>query len=342
LLELASLFGDYVAMTKAINKDREALLNWYSENKRVLPWRGKKDAYSIWISEVMLQQTTVTAVIPYYERFLKIFPNVATLADASEKDVLKYWAGLGYYSRARTLHKAAKQIAQSGFPNNFSALSELPGFGPYTSRAVASLAFGESVGAVDGNVIRVLSRKFGVKTEWWKPRGREKIQILADQLVQSSDSSSINQALMDLGSSHCSTKNPSCIFCPWMKSCVAFEKGKPDKLPLAKPRRAREIWIWQPTLTVGKILLAPNSYAPFLKGQWLPPGKAVKASRAPKKFLFRHSITHHDIFVIASKESAPTKVLGGKLVSRAKVGDYNPTNLVKKLLDLSDKSVSRS
>lgn len=322
-------------MTKAKHKDSETLLKWYGENKRVLPWRGKKDAYSIWISEVMLQQTTVTAVIPYYEKFLNAFPNVQALADATETEVLKLWAGLGYYSRALTLHKAAKKIAESGFPNNSSDLSELPGFGPYTSRAVASLAYGESVGAVDGNVIRVLSRKFGVKTEWWKPKGREKIQVLADALVQNSDSSSINQALMDLGSSHCSTKSPSCIFCPWMKSCVAFENGKPEKLPLAKPRRAREIWIWQPILRkTSQVLLVENNYAPFLKGQWLPPGKAVKASRAPKKYLFRHSITHHDIFVIASKESAPAKLSGGKLVARAKVGDYNPTSLVKKLLEL--------
>ena len=151
-------------MTKQFEKDRDSLITWYKENKRDLPWRnpqgsrGSKDPYRIWISEVMLQQTTVTAVIPFYEKFMNRFPKVQDLAQAKIEDVYEYWAGLGYYSRARNLHKAAQMFAENGFPKTAAELIEYPGLGPYTSRAIASLAFGEKVGVLDGNVIRVLSR----------------------------------------------------------------------------------------------------------------------------------------------------------------------------------------
>ena len=136
----------------------ENLINWYLANRRPLPWRKDKNPYTIWISEVMLQQTTVAAVIPYFERFIERFPNQHTLAQAELSEVYEYWAGLGYYSRARNLHASAKIISDSGFPEDYSQLIQLPGFGPYTARAVASLAFDQKVGVLDGNVIRVLSR----------------------------------------------------------------------------------------------------------------------------------------------------------------------------------------
>jgi len=317
-------------------KDQEALLQWYSANKRELPWRGVADPYAIWISEVMLQQTTVTAVIPYYERFLKHFPTVQDLANAKETEVLQYWAGLGYYSRARKLHSAAQKIARNGFPIHYTELLKLPGFGPYTARSVASLAFGESVGVVDGNVIRVLCRRHGLKVQWWKPKVRMEIQKKADELVAYANSSDVNQALMDLGSTVCSAKSPRCLLCPWMKNCEAFQKGNPESLPLARPKKTKEIWIWEPHMYQKgkKVYLTTNDYAPFLKGQWLPPGRAVKKSKAPQRFLFRHSITHHDIFVIPhSRDQKPT--IKGKFVDRQKVGELNPTSLIKKLLDKS-------
>lgn len=163
---------------------RADLVDWYHQNKRELPWRQSRDAYRIWISEVMLQQTTTQAVIPYYEKFLTRFPKLNDLAAAPESEVLKYWAGLGYYSRARNLHKAAKRLNETGFPKTAAELIEYPGFGPYTSRAVSSLAFDEPVGVLDGNVIRILSRVDGKAYEWWNKQDRQTLQERADELVQ--------------------------------------------------------------------------------------------------------------------------------------------------------------
>jgi A/G-specific adenine glycosylase len=338
LLELARGFKENAGVSMnhdQMTQDQKALLAWYSDNKRDLPWRGKTDPYAIWISEVMLQQTTVTAVRPYYERFLARFPKLEDLAAATEAEVLNLWSGLGYYSRARMIHRAARELAAAGFPRTHEELLKLHGFGPYTARAVASLAFGEAVGAVDGNVIRVLSRKFGLKTQWWKPKGREEIQKSADKLVQGVSSSDVNQALMDLGSAVCTPRRPVCLLCPWMKSCQAFADGKPEALPIPKPRRAREIWLWEPQVLRrgSRIYLAKNGYAPFLKGQWLPPGRAEKKSSPPKKFLFRHSITHHDIFVVPQRSRR--KPAEGKFVELKKIALFNPTSLMTKLLEMA-------
>ncbi|MFN8943830.1 MAG: A/G-specific adenine glycosylase, partial [Pseudobdellovibrionaceae bacterium] len=157
----------------------ELLKTWYLQNQRPLPWRKNQNPYAVWISEVMLQQTTVQAVIPFYERFLKRFPTVKSLADASLDDVYSYWSGLGYYSRARNIHSAAQIIAQNGFPQSYQQLMFLPGFGPYTARAVSSISFQENVGVVDGNVIRVISRVFGRNDDWWQNKQRDEYQKIA-------------------------------------------------------------------------------------------------------------------------------------------------------------------
>src|SRR6185312_12760226 len=160
------------------------LLEWYRANRRELPWRASRDPYRIWISETMLQQTTTTAVIPFFERFVARFPDLKALAQSTEAEVLEMWSGLGYYSRARNLHKAAQAlVARGGFPQTHEELAEFPGFGPYTARSVASLAFDQAVGVVDGNVIRVLSRCEGEDWEWWRPNVRQQIQNRADAWV---------------------------------------------------------------------------------------------------------------------------------------------------------------
>ena len=234
----------------------------------------------------MLQQTTVVAVIPYYERFLKKFPTVKDLAKAPESDVLEAWAGLGYYSRARNLHKAAKEIVANGFPKNASGLLELPGFGPYTSRAVASIAYDEAVGVLDGNVIRVLSRKYGKKTEWWNSAPRDELQKMSDSLAEIGSPAEINQALMELGATVCTPQKVSCLLCPWSSDCVAREKNLVEKLPLKKPRKESEVWVWQPEVHIRKnqVALVQNTYAPFLKGQWIFPGKVLTQEKKPKNF----------------------------------------------------------
>lgn len=279
---------------------QKELLEWYRRNRRDLPWRKNRDPYRIWISEVMLQQTTVAAVIPYYERFMERFPNVAKLAKAPEADVLEMWAGLGYYSRARNLHKAAKVIhAQGAFPQKAAELLELPGFGPYTSRAVASLAFNERVGVLDGNVIRVLSRVYGLKTAWWLPKGRQQLQLLADELAQTPHNSEINQGMMELGATVCTPRQPLCLLCPWKKSCVALKKNMVAVLPQPKPRPESEIWLWTMTVKINKdrIYLEKNQATPFLPDMLFPPGEAQMLKQKPKEFDLKHSVTKYNIFI---------------------------------------------
>ena len=279
------------------------LLNWYSENKRDLPWRTNALPYSVMLSEIMLQQTTSTAVVPFQTRFLEKFPTIQNLAEASLDEIYECWAGLGYYSRARNLHKAAKIIVKnSNFPNTYQQWLELPGFGPYTARSVASIAFGERVGVLDGNVIRVLTRLNDLNWAWWRNKERGRLQALVDEIVNlipNIPSGEINQALMELGSQICKPKNPKCISCPLLSGCQAKKLKRVDKRPIKRPTKRREIWFWQPYVVTksNQILLVKNNYAPFLRSQWFLPGTARKVSERPKEYDFCHAITHHDIFV---------------------------------------------
>lgn len=213
---------------------REALLAWYHAYQRKLPWRETKDPYSIWISEVMLQQTKVDTVIPYYQKFLSTFPTVQALATAPEEQVLKSWEGLGYYRRARHLHAAAKEVTETyggDLPKTRDELLNLKGFGPYTSASVASIAFGEPVACVDGNVRRVISRLFATS---------ENIEPLAQDLLEKADPSSFNQAVMELGALICTPQSPKCLICPLQKHCRAFQTQQtqlfPVKIVKAKPK----------------------------------------------------------------------------------------------------------
>ncbi len=330
------------------------LIPWYQESKRPLPWRISRDPYRIWISEVMLQQTTVTAVIPYYERFMKRFPNLNSLATADPDTVLEHWAGLGYYSRARSLYKSAQKLsALKTFPQTFAELLELPGFGPYTSRAVSSLAFGEKVGVVDGNVIRVLSRVFDLELDWWKPVDREVVQIQADLLANAKigkrvvDSSDTNQALMELGATICTPQSPTCMLCPWSRMCLARKNDTIALRPKSKPRRETEIWAWNPTLHLRlrdkSFLLVNNDYAPFLKGHLVPPGTAVRLKKKPKEFDYRGSVTHHEIFVTVTRgtgaaRSRLAKSDGCHWIPTAEIKSKVPSSLIRKALDASKKS----
>lgn len=313
--------------------DHRQLTQWYKKNRRDLPWRQSKDPYRIWLSEVMLQQTTVVAVIPYFEKFVTKFPTVHDLAHAPEADVLEAWAGLGYYSRARNLHKAAKALSTNGFPLTAAELLELPGFGPYTSRAVASIAFEEKVGVLDGNVIRVLSRRFGIKSSWWNTQGRNELQDLSDKLALCGEPDISNQALMELGATVCTPQKVMCVLCPWVKTCVAREKNCVEELPLKKPRKKSEVWVWKPQVFIknNKVALVKNDYAPFLKGQMIFPGTISKQDEKPDQFVARHSITHHDIYIdlLKSKSSNATKVQWIELSELKKV---NPSSLLQKVL----------
>ncbi len=319
---------------------RDALLNWYRRNLRPLPWRENRDAYRIWISETMLQQTTTTAVIPYFHRFMERFPTLKSLASTDESEVRKYWAGLGYYSRASNLWRAAKLLAvQRTFPQSHQQLLEYPGFGPYTARAVSSLAFGEEVGVLDGNVIRVLSRYLNWPAPWWKTGERKLLQDAVDSWVESGPSHEINQALMELGATICTPKSPTCLLCPLRPSCRGLKARSLLELPLPKPRRNREIWLWDAKVFArgSKIALTQDPSLPFLRKHWVLPGSAQRLKLKPKKFDFSHSITHHDIFVTVQKSKAPSieeaKTL--KWFELSEVPSHAPSSLVKKALALA-------
>jgi A/G-specific adenine glycosylase len=325
-------------------RDMLALVGWFKEGHRDLPWRQTRDAYRIWISEVMLQQTTSLAVIPYYLKFLKRFPTVKSLAQAPQEDVLEHWAGLGYYSRARNLHSAAKELAKKGFPKTYKELIELPGFGPYTARAVSSFAFEEPVGVLDGNVIRILTRKHGLKIEWWKTQEREVLQKLADAIAREStkahgQSSVLNQAMMELGATICTPQSPSCFLCPWSKTCVARLQSRETQLPLKKEKSAGQIILWRPVIVLknNKMAFIENDYAPFLKGSKILPGKIEVLGQRPDKFDYKHTITRYDIYTQLPKPSTtwPSKSPSMQKVQwleLAEISRHVPYNLVLKAL----------
>jgi A/G-specific adenine glycosylase len=325
-------------MIKIDQLDQSSLMSWYNDNHRPLPWRRTKDPYAIWISEVMLQQTTVVAVLPFYDRFLKAFPTLDDLAAAPLEDVLALWSGLGYYSRARNLHRAAREIQALGqFPSQAKDLEKLPGFGPYTSRAVATFAFGEKVGVLDGNVIRVLSRRFGIDVQHWRPRERQRLQDISDQLAQVPTPDILNQSLIEIGATVCTPQNPSCLLCPWKLRCVARKTGRIAELPLKKPKEKFQIWLWRAELVTrqDRVAFLENNQMPFLKGQWVFPGTASLLKKKPKKFDVRHGITKYDIYIKVNRRAPSNREIRElKWVPIHQVKKLNPTSLIQKILEM--------
>ena len=211
------------------------LIDWYLKNKRDLPWRQLKDPYAIWLSEIILQQTRVAQGWAYYEKFLTQFPSVFDLAAASEQEVIKCWQGLGYYSRARNLYKAAQIIVKDHhgkMPKTYDALQQLPGIGDYTASAIASICFGENTPVVDGNVYRFLGRFFGITTPINSSKGAKEFKELAFELIDSKDPATFNQAIMEFGALQCKPQNPNCFACPFQSKCVAFDKNTIKSLPV--------------------------------------------------------------------------------------------------------------
>jgi A/G-specific adenine glycosylase len=213
------------------------IFNWYKENLRELPWRSTEDPYFIWLSEIILQQTRVAQGLPYYNRFVAKYPDVFDLAKAPEDEVLRLWQGLGYYSRARNLHKCAKIIAsehKGKFPQTMSLLLELPGIGSYTAAAIASLAYGEEVPVVDGNVYRVLARYFGVEIDIAGGKAFSYFYNLSKLLIEKNDPGGYNQAVMEFGALYCTPKQPGCEQCVLQRGCVAFANSQQHELPVKK------------------------------------------------------------------------------------------------------------
>lgn len=230
-----------------IDKKRfqQHLLTWYEQNKRDLPWRKTKNPYSIWVSEIMLQQTKVDTVISYYEEFMNCYPTIFDLAAAEEQEVLKRWEGLGYYSRARNLHEAAREVVATyggEMPEDPKTLGTLKGIGPYTQGAISSIAYQLPEPAVDGNVMRVLSRILLIEDNISEQRTRKRFEQIVRDIISKEDPSSFNQGLMELGALICTPKSPACLHCPVQTDCRAFEKGMEQKLPVKlKKKKQKEV-----------------------------------------------------------------------------------------------------
>ena len=263
----------------------KSLLEWYDKNARALPWRFEQTPYRTWISEIMLQQTQVDTVIPYFERWMAKFPDVAALAAASEQDMLTLWEGLGYYSRARNLHKAARVMVEQykgNLPQTIEGLKELPGVGSYTAAAIASIAFGQDTATVDGNIRRVFSRLFNLTKPLRSPDGEKRIWELAEANLPPGEASAYNQSLMDLGATICTPKSPDCDHCPVADACQARTLGVVAERPVKPPRRK------VPSLTVtaavirrnGRVLLAKRPPEGLLGGLWEFPGGTLEETDA--------------------------------------------------------------
>jgi len=253
---------------------RQKLLAWYDENKRDLPWRRSKNPYHIWVSEIMLQQTRVDTVIPYYERFLDWFPTVESLANAPEERLLKAWEGLGYYSRVRNMQTAARQIMsdfQGEFPSTYEGISSLKGIGPYTAGAISSIAFNLPQPAVDGNVMRVLARLFEVNHDIGNPSNRKIFQAMMEVLIDPDRPGDFNQALMDLGSDIEAPVNPRPEESPVKEFSAAYQHGTMDRYPIKAPKK-KPIPIFLKALVVqnsqGQFLLEKNESEKLLAGFW--------------------------------------------------------------------------
>ena len=268
------------------------LLDWYRQHRRRLPWRDDSRPYYVWLSEVMLQQTQVDTVIPYFERFVRAFPDISSLAAADQQAVLKLWEGLGYYSRARHLHKAARLlVARHGgeLPEDVEALSRLPGFGPYTTAAVGSIAFGHPLPVVDGNVLRVFCRFWGIETDVRQPRLRKELQARLAPFIAAAPPSAFNQAIMEVGALVCRPRAPRCDACPLRGDCVASHTGRTAELPVRSPRGPLPHHhiavgvVWKH----GTFLLARRRQNQMLGGLWVFPGGRQKPDETPPQTLRR-------------------------------------------------------
>lgn len=257
------------------------LLEWYDREQRQLPWRGHPDPYAVWVSEIMLQQTRVETVIPYFERWMQRFPTIQSLAGAPEGEVLRCWEGLGYYSRARNLQRAARQVMerfQGQLPRSLAELNGLPGIGPYTAGAITSIAFGLDEAALDGNIRRVMARLFAVREPARAPAVERRLWELARENLPAGRGGDYNQALMDLGATLCTPRSPKCLLCPLNELCQARQGGIQEELPvLAKRPEIPHLVVAAAVLQRdGAVLIAKRQEKDLLGGMWEFPGGTVE------------------------------------------------------------------
>jgi A/G-specific adenine glycosylase len=309
---------------------RTNLLAWYDAHARDLPWRRTRDPYRIWLSEIMLQQTRVAAVIEHYHEFLRRFPTVEKLASAREASVLAAWSGLGYYRRARMLHAAAKLVVRGfggKFPTTAEKLRDLPGIGRYTAAAIASIAFDEPVAVVDGNVERVLQRTSG------RSLAGEKLWKAAEDLLERSRPGDFNQAMMELGATICTPRSPSCLMCPVVELCAT--RGEIPKTEKAPGQKKREIHYALSHRGRSVFLVQRLRDASLMAGMWELPEISPPENGAAPAFTLRHSITVTDYTVQVWRRPLPGKV-AGKWIPVARLSKLAVTGLARKILQKAE------
>lgn len=324
------------------------LYTWFDQNKRVLPWRETEDAYKIWISEIILQQTRVEQGLPYYLRFVDRFPDLVSLAHASEDEVLLYWQGLGYYSRARNLHKAAQQLAERGqktFPEDFEAIRALPGIGDYTAGAISAFAYNKPYPALDGNVYRVLSRLTDCEIAFDTSAGKKHFHEVAQTLLDKENARLFNSAIMEFGALWCVPQNPNCECCPLASVCLAKAHHTVDLLPVRKPRpqlRDRylqyDIYLHKPAGKEVRTLIQQRQDNDIWKHLWEFPltetEKALGKSDQPHVDL-THILSHqrlHARFYIYKVSQLP-QLKGTKIVQLNDLDDYALSRLTLRALE---------
>ena len=322
-----------------LKRFRTNLLAWFGEQRRDLPWRRTKDPYAIWISEIMLQQTRVAAVIPYFERFLVRFPCYESLAAASEEEVLRHWAGLGYYYRARNMQKAAKLMCELGeFPRDYDGILALPGVGDYTAAAVASIAFDLPHAVVDGNVARVVSRLLASN------EGRKQVVEIAGELLDRERPGDFNQAMMELGATLCLPKNPHCLLCPVAKMCKARELGVQAEFPAKKVKAKNKdieralFWIERR----GKVLAWQRpADARLMPGFWELPEQEHLPAAMPISELggFRHGITIHNYRIKVWRTAVPDEFGNCRWLKIVTLSQLPLSTIFKKALSVRSRSV---
>lgn len=328
----------------------DTVVRWFATHGRELPWRGIGDPYAIWLSEVILQQTRIAQGTDYWIRFIQTFPTIGDLARASQDQVMRLWQGLGYYSRARHLHQAARQVVELGhFPDNYKQLRQLSGVGDYTAAAIASMAFGEPVAAVDGNVFRVLARHFGIDTPINTTRGKRQFTELAQSLLPVDEPGTFNQAMMDFGALQCTPSAPACRQCPLEASCAACAQGLVGKLPV----KNKTLQIKRRDITYvylrchGKTAIRQRPAGDIWQGLWEPP--AFEDGHLPPwqgrltllKQNVLHVLTHRRIvatFYLLDTDTPPTALPPDYIwIDESEIDHYALPRLVEKLIELLTK-----
>ena len=318
----------------------ETILDWYALNGRDLPWRRTRDPYAVWLSEIILQQTRVAQGRAYWERFMERFPTVEDLAEAPEDEVLRLWQGLGYYSRARNLHTAARQIVSMGdFPRTLEGIRSLKGVGNYTAAAIGSIAFGLPAAVVDGNVYRVLARYFGIATPVGTTEAKKEFTALANRLLPTDAPAAFNQGMMDFGATCCTPVNPACLTCPLQPSCQAFRDGRVELLPVkkeaSKPVERRLSYVY--VRVDGFVAIHRRGPGDIWQGLWEPwLSDEVPADARLLVKGFKHQLTHRTLladFYLWEPASRPSLPDGYIWIKEAELDRYAKPRLFELLLE---------